>query len=584
MASKLQNIDLGKRYEGVSTTALEGYGQIYTNIQEGVDKLRARRAMEDADIELKAAETQKVLDEAMQTAANNASEVNMKAVQYAQQASDRMLAYKTMFQNGKMKSQDFLTRRTNLMRGAQNVQTLINKIDEKRVQVMERMKAGTLEGNSNLSAGQYLEQFLGEEIEGYKNFRDQNIVVNNDGNTFFAKVNNGVVSSNPADYREVSGAVKQLDVQYNNFDLNSYSTEVADKLATIDIGFRSGAYTSIKDALQKSTRKADIEKYLDDKWGEITANPYNVTSMITDQMEGFENYTYDPSEADTNPNLILIKRNGQTGDYDGVDTDHKNFKAWSEKAKEKYMSEVKAQVDRVTKAREYKPTPYDDKRYQRQLDKSRAVKTLGVLGSTFANLAVEGPNGEKVMDENAMNAAVRQLEGLRLTGANGKAGEIVQVKRGNEGTILVFDDVIQEKIVDPATGAVTGYKERKVRREKKIPFQQMNIDQYVSALYSTLTGQVIQPEYMNAFRSSPTYVNAGAPDLFFMEDGTTPMEFGQFQGNIIQYGQDETTSGGTVPLMLQTPQQNKNEAGAGAKVVTDSSNVIDQYMQFNKKN
>ena len=359
MASKLQNIDLGKRYEGVSTTALEGYGQIYTNIQEGVDKLRARRAMEDADIELKAAETQKVLDEAMQTAANNASEVNMKAVQYAQQASDRMLAYKTMFQNGKMKSQDFLTRRTNLMRGAQNVQTLINKIDEKRVQVMERMKAGTLEGNSNLSAGQYLEQFLGEEIEGYKNFRDQNIVVNNDGNTFFAKVNNGVVSSNPADYREVSGAVKQLDVQYNNFDLNSYSTEVADKLATIDIGFRSGAYTSIKDALQKSTRKADIEKYLDDKWGEITANPYNVTSMITDQMEGFENYTYDPSEADNNPNLILIKRNGQTGDYDGVDTDHKNFKAWSEKAKEKYMSEVKAQVDRVTKAREYKPTPYD---------------------------------------------------------------------------------------------------------------------------------------------------------------------------------------------------------------------------------
>ena len=112
----------------------------------------------------------------------------------------------------------------------------------------------------------------------------------------------------------------------------------------------------------------------------------------------------------------------------------------------------------------------------------------------------------------------------------------------------------------------------------------MNIDQYINNLYTTLTGSVPQPEFMNAFRSSPTYINASAPDLFFLDDGTTSRAFGQFQGGIIQDGQDERTSGGALPLNQFQPVENNNEAGGGAQVVTDSSNVIDRYGQFNDDN
>ena len=49
--AKLEKVDLGSSYKGISATTLQNYDSIRTNIQKGVDTKNARIAAEDAEIQ-----------------------------------------------------------------------------------------------------------------------------------------------------------------------------------------------------------------------------------------------------------------------------------------------------------------------------------------------------------------------------------------------------------------------------------------------------------------------------------------------------------------------------------------------------
>lgn len=523
--AKLEKVDLGSSYQGVSATTLQNYDSIRTSIQKGVDTKNARIAAEDEEIQRAAAETEKVLRDAQRTAANNNSEVNRTAVNYAQAASQKMLAMTNLYKSGRMKSNEFLTGRANIDKGAESVNYIINNIDAKRKEVMARMET-KMDGSESLSQAQELEQYIGAQLGGFGNFNENNIIVSDNGQTFFAKADGkGGISTNPADFTEVSGAVSQMQIKYDNFDLASFSSGIANDLAKVDLGFRHGMYSSVSDALQKSPRKKHIDKFINDKWGELSSNVYNVTSIISDQMEGFGGYTMDKKEADANPSKILIKKNsaGTGGSYDGVDEDHKNFKAWKEKAKEKYESEIIAQVDRTTKARAKTPYKFDKEQYKARQAKDREVQTLGIFGSVFNSGLVGDGMGGMIPNISGMKSAVGQLEGTsfkRDDMPQGSSTVINTVERTNTGVVIEVTDIVIDETVDASTGKVTTNKIEKPRT-REIDFADLSNDDFVSILYTHIYGRPPSAEVMNSYRRSPGYstIDQNKASQFMQNDG-----------------------------------------------------------------
>lgn len=520
--AKLEKVDLGSSYKGISATTLQNYDSIRTSIQKGVDTKNARIAAEDAEIQRAAAETERVLRDAQRLAANNNSEVNRTAVNYAQAASQKMLAMTNLYKSGRMKSDQFLTGRANIDKGAEAVNYIINNIDTKRKEVMARMETN-IEGSDSLSQAQELEQYIGEQLGGFGNFNENNILVDDNGQTFFAKSDGkGGISTNPADFTEVTGAVSQMQIKYDNFDLASYASGIAGDLATVDLGFRHGMYSSVSDALQKSPRKKHIDKFINDKWGELSSNVYNVTSIISDQMEGFGGYTMDKAEADKDPTKILIKKNsaGTGGSYDGVDETHKNFKEWSKKAKEKYESEIIAQVDRTTKARAKTPYKFDKNSYEARQAKDQKVQLTSMLGSVFNSGLVPDGAGGMVPDVSGMNAAVAQLEGIAIDRPDGKKTEINKVERTNTGVRMTVTDIVIDETVDENGNVKTNKIEKP--RVREIDFADFNNDDFVSTLYTHIYGEVVPAEIMNAYRRSPGYatIDQNKASQFMQNDGS----------------------------------------------------------------
>lgn len=515
--AKLEKVDLGKAYAGQSADNLKSVDSIRTSIQGGIEEKQKRIATEDEAIFTAQAQTEKILKEAQRTAANNNSEVNRVAVGYAQEASSRMLAMTNLYKNGRIKSPQFLTARANIDKGAESVKYMVDNIDTKRKEIMTRMNT-TMEGSEQLALAQELEQFIGESLTGIGGFKNSEIVVDDMGNTFWAKKDGkGGISSNPADLQEVTGAIAQMQVKYDNFNLTSFTEGVADRLATIDQGFRHGTYASISDVLQKSPRKKDVEKLMEDKWGEVASNPYNVTSIITNQMDGNVNYTYDKNEADNNPNMLLLEKGA---DYIEIVEDHKNFKDWSKKAEAKFHSELVSSLDRKTVAAPravaiQKQEWQADKLEERQED----VALLELGASLYANVLRVDKDGKTYTDDVALNTAVQTMGNIQFQNPkNPKQKHRIQdMDRTNTGVKIVIEDILEVPVFDDNKN-LTGYQTKIEPRTQHINFKDLDSDGFASAVYAQITGQAPDATALYDFRhNKQVYRHSTSPDEFYTD-------------------------------------------------------------------
>jgi len=556
---KLEKVDLGKAYAGQSVDNLKSVDSIRTSIQSGIEKKQKRIAAEDEAIFEAQAQTEKILKEAQRTAANNNSEVNRVAVGYAQEASSRLLAMTNLYKNGKIKSPQFLTARANIDKGAESVKYMVDNIDTKRKEIMTRMNT-TMEGSEQLALAQELEQFIGESLTGIGGFKNSEIVVDDMGNTFWAKQDGkGGISSNPADLQEVTGAIAQMQVKYDNFDLTSFTSGVADRLATIDEGFRHGRYASISDVLQEGPRKKDVEKLMKDKWGEVAANPYNVTSIITNQMDGDVNYTYDKNEADNNPNMLLLEKGA---DYIEIVENHKNFKDWSKKAEEKFHSELVSSLDRKTVAAPravavQKQKWQADKLEERQED----VALLELGASLYANVLRVDKDGKTYTDDVALNTAVQTMGNIQFQNPkNPKQKHRIQdMDRTNTGVKIVIEDILEVPVFDDNKN-LTGFETMIKPRTQYINFKDLDSDGFASAVYAQITGQVPDATALYDFRhNKQVYRHSESPDQFYTDGIEKPFSYHANRKVADENNPTEGTS--SVPLMLQP---NDNTASPGA--------------------
>ena len=256
------------------------------------------------------------------------------------------------------------------------------------------MKRMQIDPKTGKAQAQELEAFLMGTAEGFSNFTKSGLYI--DPNTGKVAIANKVqktlpdgtviyeMSQNPNDFTSINSLRNRITSKYNNFNVSkSLQTGVSDLGKRIEVIMEDGVKTR-EDAKETegyiTARDTFINSFID-------TNPDNVTSILTDTLaevvtldkdgkavgtgKGFK-FTFDPEEAKTSEEFILLRENPQTGRVEG-DFDTVNGKKQKEMATKFLKTKFDTMVDFEETARQefapIRPTA-TDKAYARTLRKN----------------------------------------------------------------------------------------------------------------------------------------------------------------------------------------------------------------------
>lgn len=254
--------------------------------------------------------------------------INEWALQYANQAQQARLMQDKLLKSGKLKLNDYLAQRQNLMDGTTQAFGLVKEFQQEYQTKWERLKQ-----NKN----QDLEMFLMAEAEGFGNFNQTQLYINpTDGKVNVAykekKSIDGkdvyVMSSNPNKFTDINSLRNRVKGQFDKFDvagaMDAFVKSLGQDLRSIEVvKNKIGKTGLIKDVLDITQRNnlpedakgvvTNFEKAETKSLQAYLANDYNTSSILTNGLDicpqNGEPYTYTWSdeEAKKNPHLILLK-------------------------------------------------------------------------------------------------------------------------------------------------------------------------------------------------------------------------------------------------------------------------------------
>ncbi len=310
---------------------------------------------------------------------------------FAGNAQEFRLMQDRMLRSGRMKLRDYNMSRQNLKSGTEQA---FNLAKEYNAEYADKMKRMQIDPKTGKAQAQELEAFLMGTAEGFSNFTKSGLYI--DPNTGKVAIANKVqktlpdgtviyeMSQNPNDFTSINSLRNRITSKYNNFNVSkSLQTGVSDLGKRIEVIMEDGVKTR-EDAKETegyiTARDTFINSFID-------TNPDNVTSILTDTLaevvtldkdgkavgtgKGFK-FTFDPEEAKTSEEFILLRENPQTGRVEG-DFDTVNGKKQKEMATKFLKTKFDTMVDFEETARQefapIRPTA-TDKAYARTLRKN----------------------------------------------------------------------------------------------------------------------------------------------------------------------------------------------------------------------
>jgi len=304
---------------------------------------------------------------------------------FASNAQEFRLMQDRMLRSGRMKLRDYNMSRQNLKSGTEQAFNLAKEYNAEYADKMKRLQDGE---------SQDLEGFLMGTAEGFSNFTKSGLYI--DPNTGKVAIANKVqktlpdgtviyeMSQNPNDFTSINSLRNRITSKYNKFNVSkSLQPGVSDLGKRIEVIMKDGVKTR-EDAKQTpgyiTARDTFINSFVD-------TNPDNVTSILTDTLaevvtldengkavgtgKGFK-FTFDPNEAESSEEFILLRENPQTGRIEG-DFDTANGKKQKEMARKFLETKFDTMVDFEETARQefapQRPTA-TDKTYARTLRKN----------------------------------------------------------------------------------------------------------------------------------------------------------------------------------------------------------------------
>lgn len=242
--------------------------------------------------------------------------VNQWSLEYANNAQQARLMQDRMLKNGTLKLKDYNIMRQNLIDGTKGAFDLISEYQAEYKEKMERYMSNNPDAKS-----QELENYLMRSAEGFSNFSTSQLYINptNYEVSVAKKSKNDkgvyVMSENPNDFVTINDMRNRIKSKFNYFNYNNPVDQLVGGLAEVTRVVKDkGGYLTVTDALQRGEMQnlkgtiAEIDKAIDSGIESMLVSEYNITSLLTDDIGGFD-FTFDEAEAKQDKNLILLEKN-----------------------------------------------------------------------------------------------------------------------------------------------------------------------------------------------------------------------------------------------------------------------------------
>lgn len=331
--------------------------------------------------------------------------VNEYSLKLAGDAQSYLMQLQSLVKSGKMKMNDFLIKKQNLIDDATAMYGIMKSYQERAKEVSERTQKGL---------NQQFELEVFKQLEGFSNFDKTYAHIDpNTGRLWIAeKVKRNIdgkdiytIPDTPTgNLQLVRSLAKTMKVNYDYYDMNGAAKKMVDswgkEIKVIqDIGssiYHTGRISEVMDITQRDmvglsdAEKNSIKSFKDAETKMIEsqlANPWNVTSILTNSMHG-TNYTptFNEDEAKQDPNKVLMKVQG--GQYI-PDFSTENGKKQFNNAVETMRTTLRMMYDHVEKPTttpQEKDTEYERKQIDAEIEYKRGM--LGVARTQAQNAAI----------------------------------------------------------------------------------------------------------------------------------------------------------------------------------------------------
>lgn len=315
---------------------------------------------------------------------------------FAHDMMQQQLIDNRLLKSGNMSPQDYTLRRQNYINGTN---TIFDLQKEYQAVSPDRME-GLLSGKYQALTGANMAQ-----IEGFKDFATSKAIIN----PYSADISIGKMKPNPdTGVMELTKDVVPVNVLKGmilspipTWDADKAVNSIVDNLGDrmeflYDAASKTKAGTITKliglEALEGEFRKKDqngnplypqfgdsianINKGLEDAIDSFFSNPYNITSVLTQNIGGKYNqdsYVYDKDIADKDKDKILLKIDPVSG-LGTLDKDSPNYDAQVKEARAYVRGQMLSKMDAKRELTTTATTPYGPQRQQWQDEAARGDK------------------------------------------------------------------------------------------------------------------------------------------------------------------------------------------------------------------
>jgi hypothetical protein len=367
----------------------------------------------------------------------DSTSMNEWSLRFGANAQEARLTQDRLLKSGQMKLKDYNIMRQNLLDGTNTAFTLIKEYQDEYKRKMERANNADPSQRSQL-----LERFYMESAEGFMNFANSDLYINptNYQVSVGKRKADGSMSDNPNDYFTVNDMrmrVKQ-DVNYFDYDkaldswvgdLGKYSevVQAAGGWKVITDPTARDKYLQTLDPVTKKKVTQTINQFqlaMDDQLKSFgVANPFNFTSVLTDDIGGY-GFTFDANEAAKDPTKILMKKDPNNVNGPAIP----DFTTANGKQQEEKVLEFLRQQATVKLEHTETYTQKTQQRFDSEYAKYRDEKKLNADALNVWNKLHTSTNPAE------RQAAINTILGMQRNQQRG----LVDIKFSDDGTGVTF--------------------------------------------------------------------------------------------------------------------------------------------------
>ena len=418
------------------------------------------REKKKADIDKATREFQNVLQNAPQ---GQYQDANKFTNDYAHSMMEQQMIDNRLLKSGQMKLQDYTYRRQNYVDGTNTLFELQKLYQDNYKVKMEGIQSGKLQALTGANMA---------SVEGFADFSKSKAII--DPST--GVVNVGIMRPNPerGNVMELTQDVIPVNVLKGKIlaDIPTWDAdaainntvknmgEIKNTLFTAASTTKQGSVTELMGLTQNQAStdpavKAVVDnanKAIDQQINSYFANPYNITSVLTENTGKYaqDSFTYDKEEAAKNKSKILIKINPSTG-LPTIDTNGANYNTQLKEAKDWVRVQLLSRLDNEKDIKTTGYQPYGPQPQQWQYEAGKEDKDKIAAAGAWNQLYTGKTAAEKKAAADILlgtpNAQAQGLLGIdvstpgvvKLSYADGKKNRTISMLDAAGKPISLFD-------------------------------------------------------------------------------------------------------------------------------------------------